>query len=104
MRERDWSSSDKIEDKWACAKDADEVFKSWEVILDNRTLFKNSGDEVVNMELKDQILVRNSSLFTLDIPENNKFDAPPGKYDAVVDGYYLPLMPITLLLLTPNAR
>jgi len=35
-------------------------------------------DKVVNMELKDQILVRNSSLFTLDIPENNQFDVPPG--------------------------
>lgn len=89
------SSSNKIEDKWACAKDADEVFKAWEVILDNRTLFKNSGGEVVNMELKDQILVRNSSIFTLDIPENNLFDAPPGRYDAVVDGYYLLLKPLS---------
>ena len=89
------ASTDKIEGKWACAKDADEVFRAWEVVLDDKVLFKNSGGEVVNMELKDQILVRNSTLFTLDFPENNKFDAPPGKYDAVVDGYYLPLKPLS---------
>ncbi|HZD34942.1 MAG TPA: hypothetical protein VE130_07030 [Nitrososphaeraceae archaeon] len=89
------AASDKIEDKWACARDADEIFKAWEVVLDGHTLFKNSGGDAVNMELKDQILVRNSSLFTLEIPEGNQFDAPPGRYDAVVDGYYLVLNPLS---------
>jgi hypothetical protein len=88
------AKSNKIEDKWACARDADEIFKSWEVVLDGRTLFKSSGNNVVNQDLKDEILVRNSSIFTINIPEMNRYDAPPGSYPAVVDGYYLILKPL----------
>lgn len=88
--------SENIQDKWACAKDADEVFKSWEVVLDNRVLYKNSGNEVVNQNLTEQILVRNSSIFTINIPEINRYGAPTGSYPAVVDGYYLALKPLSV--------
>lgn len=88
------AKSDKIEDKWKCAQDADEIFKSWEVVLDSQVLFKNSGNDVVNPNLKEEILVRNSSIFTLNIPEINRYGAPAGSYPAVVDGYYLVLNPL----------
>lgn len=88
--------SDNIEDKWACAKDANEIFKSWEVVLDGRVLFKNSGNTVVNQNLTEQILVRNSSIFTINIPDANRFGAPAGSYPAVVDGYYLVLNPLSV--------
>jgi hypothetical protein len=70
----------KIEDLWACAKDADEGFISWEVTLDNRTLFKKGGKEQVNLDLLDQILVRNSSPFNITFTEINKFKVEPGVY------------------------
>jgi hypothetical protein len=44
--------------------------------------------------LKEQILVRNSSLFNITLPEINRFEADPGVYPAVVDGYYLVLNPL----------
>lgn len=88
-------AGDRIEEKWACGKDADDIFKAWEFVLDNRILFKNSGGEQINMDLKDQILVRNSSIFTLEIPENNRYETPPGSYEAVTDGYWLLLNPLT---------
>lgn len=88
------AKSGKIEDLWKCAKDANEVFQSWSVILDNRTLFEKQGSTEVNMPLKNEILVRNSSLFTINVPENNYFDIEPGSYPAVVDGYYLVLKPL----------
>ena len=85
----------KIEGYWASAKDYNEVFKSWEVRLDNKTLFKRAGNEEVNIGLLSQILVRNSSFFTLNVPPENKFDNKPGSYEAVVDGYYLVLNPLS---------
>jgi hypothetical protein len=88
--------SDNIQDKWACAKDADEIFRLWEVVLDGRILFKNSGNSVVNQNLTEQILVRNSSIFTINIPDMNRFGAPAGSYPAVVDGYYLVLKPLSV--------
>jgi hypothetical protein len=88
------AKSNKIEDKWECAQDADEIFKSWEVVLDGQVLFKNSGNSVVNPNLKEEILVRNSSIFTISIPEINRAGAPAGSYPAVVDGYYMVLKPL----------
>jgi hypothetical protein len=87
--------SENIQDKWACAKDANEIFKSWEVVLDGTVIYKNSGNEVVNQNITEQILVRNSSVFTLNIPEINRYSAPAGSYPAVVDGYYLGLKPLS---------
>jgi hypothetical protein len=88
------SKTGKIEDLWACAKDADEEFKAWEVRLDNRVLFKKSGNEEVNGHLIDNILVRNSSLFNITMPQVNRYEADAGVYPAVVDGYYLILKPL----------
>ena len=34
------------------------------------------------MNLKDKILVRNSTLFNITIPPNNKFEVDPGVYPA----------------------
>ncbi len=85
----------KIEDLWACARDGDEGLIAWEVSLDNRVLFKKTGNEEVNMNLKDKILVRNSTLFNITIPQNNRFEVDPGVYPAVVDGYYLILNPLS---------
>jgi hypothetical protein len=84
----------KIEDLWACAKDANEGFKAWEVTLDKRVLFKKAGNEEVNANLKDEILVRNSSLFNITMPQVNRYEANAGVYPAVVDGYYLILKPL----------
>ena len=50
------SKTAKIEDLWACAKDADEGFNAWEVRLDNRVLLKKAGNEEVNGNLIDNIL------------------------------------------------
>ena len=86
----------KIEDLWACARETDEVFKSWDVTLDGKTLFKKIGNEEVNMYLKDEILVRNSSSFTLNIPEVNRYEVEKGSYTAVVDGYYLIIKPLPM--------
>lgn len=90
----DRTKSGKIEDLWACAREADEPFDTWEVSLDGQVIFKKVGSDEVNSNLKDEILVRNSSKFTLKIPEGNAFEAPPGSYPAVVDGYYLLLNPL----------
>jgi hypothetical protein len=57
-------------------------------------LFKQSGNDKVNSDLKKDILVRNSSQFILDIPEVNSYEVPGGSYPAVVDGYYLTLKPL----------
>lgn len=84
----------KIEDLWACAKDANEGFKAWEIRLDDRILFKKVGNQEVNANLKDQILVRNSSLFNITMPQVNRYEANAGVYPAVVDGYYLILKPL----------
>jgi hypothetical protein len=84
-----------IQDLWACAKDADEGLIAWEVSLDNRVLFKKAGNEEVNMHIKDKILVRNSSIFNITIPEVNRYEVDAGTYPAVVDGYYLILNPLT---------
>ena len=46
---------------------------------------------LLNPNLKEEILVRNSSIFTINIPEANRYGAPPGSYPAVVDGYYFSL-------------
>jgi hypothetical protein len=88
------TKSGKIEDLWACAASADEPFNNWEVILDDVVLFKQSGNDRVNADLKNEILVRNSSQFTLNIPQENRYEVPGGSYPAVVDGYYLPLKPL----------
>ncbi|MDQ3852996.1 MAG: hypothetical protein M3299_09200, partial [Thermoproteota archaeon] len=88
------SKSDDIQDMWACAKEANEIFKLWEVVLDHQILYKNSGDSIVNPNLTEQILVRNSSIFTLNIPEMNRFGVPGGAYPAVVDGYYVVFNPL----------
>ncbi|HKI09987.1 MAG TPA: hypothetical protein VKA09_16470 [Nitrososphaeraceae archaeon] len=83
-----------IEGLWACAKDFDEVFRSWDVTLDNMTLTRKAGNEEVNPQLINDILVRNSSTFILDYPENNRWGLPSGPVETVVDGYYLILKPL----------
>jgi len=65
---------------------------AWEVSLD---LFKKAGNEEVNIDLKDKILVRNSSIFNMTIPKVNRYEVDAGIYPAVVDGYYLILKPLT---------
>ena len=84
-----------ISELWKCAADADEVFKFWEVVLDNKVIFKKNPSEEVNSNLTKEILVRNSSSFMLDITPQNHYDAPEGTYPAVVDGYYLHLKPLS---------
>lgn len=84
-----------LSELWKCAADANEVFKFWEVTLDGETLFKKSPSEIVNPNLKQEILVRNSSIFNITIPAINHYDAPEGTYPAVVDGYYLHLKPLS---------
>jgi hypothetical protein len=88
------TKSGKIEDLWACAREADEPFDTWEVSLDGQVIFKKVGSEEVNAELKDDILVRNSSQFTIVIPKDNAYGVAAGSYPAVVDGYYLPMTPL----------
>jgi hypothetical protein len=83
-----------IEGLWACAKDYDEVFRAWDVTLDNETLTRKAGNEEVNPQLMNEILVRNSSTFILDFPETNRFETQSGPVEAVVDGYYLILNPL----------
>jgi hypothetical protein len=85
----------KIEGYWASAKDYNEVFKAWDVRLDNKTLFKKAGNEEVNIQLLNEILVRNSSFFTLNVPPDNFADMEPGSFEAVVDGYYMVLNPLS---------
>lgn len=87
--------SKQVEDLWKCAADADEVFKYWDVTLDGKVIFEKSFSQEVNPHLKDQILVRNSSVFTLHIPKINHYDAPEGKFTAAVDGYYLHINPLS---------
>ena len=88
-------SPEKLEDSWACAQEYNEVFSSWDVMLDGKTIFRKVGNEEVNSHLADEILVRNSSKFTWNIPENNRFDFEPGTTEAVVDGYYMIFKPLT---------
>ena len=83
-----------IKDLWECAKDVDEEFYSWDVTLDDMILFKKSGNIKVNLDLKQEILVRNSTIFPLNFPIGNRYDVPAGSYPAVVDGYYLILKPL----------
>jgi hypothetical protein len=59
------TKSGKIEDLWACAREANEPFNTWAVALDGDVIFKKVGNEEVNAELKNEILIRNSSKFTL---------------------------------------
>jgi hypothetical protein len=87
--------SKQIADLWKCAADADEVFKYWDVTLDGNIIFKKSFSEEVNSYLKEQILVRNSSVFMLQIPKINHYEAPEGNFTAAVDGYYLHLKPLS---------
>lgn len=84
----------KIEELWKCAQAADEPFESWNVVLDNEIITRNWGNKVVNPDLIQRILVRNSAQFMIEIPENNQFDVKAGTYPAVVDGYYLVLKPL----------
>lgn len=87
--ETTFAKTGKIEDLQKCAMFANEIFRAWEVKLDGKILFKKSGNEEVNPELKDKILVRNSSPFTLNIPINNSWGVTGGNYTATVDGWYL---------------
>jgi hypothetical protein len=85
----------KIKDLWACAESADEPFQSWSVMLDNKIISRSWGNDIVNPSLIKDILVRNSTKFSINIPKNNNIDVPPGFYPAVVDGYYLVLKPLS---------
>jgi hypothetical protein len=83
-----------IEELRKCAQAADEPFKSWDVVLDDRVITRNWGNEVVNPDLIKSTLVRNSPQFMIEIPKNNRYDVEAGTYPAVVDGYYLILKPL----------
>jgi hypothetical protein len=88
--------SGKIEDLWRCAASADEPFETWNIVLDNNVVSRKWGYEVVNPSLINDILVRNSAKFMIDIPKNNDIDVQEaGHYPAVVDGYYLVLKPLS---------
>jgi hypothetical protein len=88
--------SGKVEDLWRCAESADEPFESWNIVLDNNVISRNWGNEVVNPNLINETLVRNSDKFMIDIPKNNNVDVEEaGSYPAVVDGYYLVLKPLS---------
>jgi hypothetical protein len=100
--EEDSSKQISAEDQWQSAKDGDEDFKAWRVILDDKVLFQKMGNEEVNSQLKDKILIRNSSQFTIHYPlESNRYDmgiedlkSDNNTWPAVVDGYYLHLKPL----------
>lgn len=81
----------RIEDYWECARLADETFTKWQVILDGKVIFSNE----INPDLKSEILVRNSSWFPLKVEVPNRYGVENGTYKAVVDGYYLPLKPLS---------
>jgi hypothetical protein len=90
-----FAKSENIQDLQACAMLANEIFKAWEVSLDDKVIFKKSGNEEVNVNLKDIILVRNNSPFILNIPSKNSWEVTGGNYTAVTDGYYLPIKPLS---------
>jgi hypothetical protein len=100
--EEDSSKQISIEDQWKSAKDGDEDFKEWQVILDDKVLFKKVGNDEVNSQLKNKILIRNSSQFSIHYPvEVNRYDmeidalkSENNTWPAVVDGYYLHLKPL----------
>ena len=94
--ETSYAKTGKIEILQKCAILADEIFRAWEVKLDGNILFKKSGNEEVNLELKDKILVRNSSPFTLNIPGINYWGVEGGNYTATVDGWYLILNKLSI--------
>jgi hypothetical protein len=83
-----------IQELRKCAMLSDEPLEAWGITLDGKPLFKKDGGEEVNLHLLNETLVRNSPLFTLNIPTQNPFDAPAGSYAAVVDGYYFILKPL----------
>ena len=79
----------KIKDFWTCTRESNEGFEAWDVRLDNKVFFGRAGNIAVNAEMKDEILVRNSSLFTISYPEINRFEVKARSCPAVVDSYYL---------------
>jgi hypothetical protein len=83
-----------IEELRKCAEAADEPFDSWDVTLDDNIITRNWGNEIMNPDVVQEILVRNSAQFMIKIPENNNLDVEAGIYPAVVDGYYLVLKPL----------
>ena len=87
------SATDKIEDKWACAKDADEVFKTWEEVLDERVLFKNSGTIVVHKERRDRLecAVTISLYLSATILSSNDVSLTESPHAII------PLLPISLI-------
>ncbi len=91
LPENDQYDLDTIEGLWHCGYLTNEIFINWKVTLDGEVIFSNS----VNSNLKNDILVRNSSLFNLKVEEPNRYDVPAGNYEAIVDGYYLPLKPLS---------
>jgi hypothetical protein len=100
--EEDASKVLTLADSWKSAQNADEDFKNWAVTLDGKTLFKKMGNEQVNSQLKDKILVRNSTEFLIHYPlTKNRYEmgledlkSENNTFPAVVDGYYLHLKPI----------
>ena len=84
------------EDLWKTATGPDELFHSAKVLLDNKLLVEKLGDKESNSTLLKDILVRNSALFNLTIPENNRYGVAPNTYPAVVDGRYLVLQPLSV--------
>lgn len=90
------------EGQWESARIADEYLKAWEVILDGKVLFKKWQNDEVNSQLKDKILVRNSTQFNIHYPlDYNRYSlgidtlkSENNTWPAVVDGYYLHLKPL----------
>jgi hypothetical protein len=52
-------------------------------------------DSPVPSILLNEMLVRNSSFFTLNVPPENFADMELGSFEAVVDGYYMVLNPLS---------
>jgi hypothetical protein len=88
------AKSGTLEDLRSCTMAADEPFEAWDVILDDTVISRNWGNQIHNPNIVQDSLVRNSAMFTINIPKNNHYDAAPGSYPAVVDGYYLVLNPL----------
>jgi hypothetical protein len=92
-----------LQGQWESARIADEYLRAWDVMLDGKVLFKKwQNEEEVNSQLKDKILIRNSTQFLIHYPvDNNRYSmgikdlkSENNTFPAVVDGYYLHLKPL----------
>jgi hypothetical protein len=84
-------------DYWKCAKKTDSVFDTGRVFLDGNKILERVKEHDTNATLIKDILVRNTTKFTINIPESNHYEITKnntGSHPAVVDGWYLVLNPL----------